>query len=90
MAIWCKLGRHNVTPTVIHNEATYFTRCHDCGVDLIAASGEDPWQPVPSGYTVRWREVRHEAVSVLCGPAAVSRSELPGFKRLSDEVETRD
>jgi hypothetical protein len=55
MTLWCKFGRHSVSPHRIENEGIYFSRCRDCGVDLIARVSETRWTVVPEGYAVRWR-----------------------------------
>ena len=81
MKIWCKFGKHSATPAMARNQSTYFTKCSDCGADLIARSPKEPWRPVPHGFTVRWREAKRQPEASrrngASGPA------LPAFKRLA-------
>jgi hypothetical protein len=53
MGILCRLGQHYPSPQMRSNAGVSFSRCRDCGCDLIlAASG---WRPVPRGYRIVWR-----------------------------------
>ena len=53
MSILCRLDMHRAVPSNIWNEGFYFSRCSDCGCDMIGRGGK--WQRVPRGYRVVWR-----------------------------------
>ena len=56
MDIFCKLGKHRAEPSDRWNDGYYFSRCADCGIDLIRRTAR--WRAVPKGYRVVWEKRR--------------------------------
>ena len=56
MNISCRLGRHRALATERWNDGYYFSRCENCGIDLIRR--RERWRPVPKGYRVVWKQRR--------------------------------
>ena len=61
MSILCRLDMHRAVPSNIWNDGFYFSRCSDCGCDMIGRGGK--WQRVPRGYRVVWRPRTGDEIS---------------------------
>lgn len=54
MNLKCLLRGHRAAAGETYNSGFYFSRCHDCGSDMIRSHGT--WQKVPRGHRVVWKE----------------------------------
>lgn len=54
MSLFCRLGRHSAGPRKVWNNGYYFSRCSECGSDLISKSGRK-WRAAPIGMKVVWK-----------------------------------
>ncbi|WP_420143093.1 hypothetical protein [Sphingobium sp.] len=87
----CMLGHHRADRAAIWNGGIGFSRCADCGLDMVRRPGAR-WTRVPRGHAVVWRRVNERPAMGDVSPEpdhAAPRNRLSGHVRRIGQMASR-